>query len=192
MRRTLWLALCAAFALTALTACMSDDNESARGEGRAAALVAVGPNSPAEIQLTIDGVTPAGQAIEVLSYSWGVEYGASGVPSFNDLKIAKTIDDSSPKLFEALALGRSNPRAELRLYKSFSGRPSVNYATFQLETVLVKSVHNAGNGQSESIPTEEVALAYTRIRQTLRTPDAAGNQGTPVQFGWDLGGRRPW
>ena len=108
----------------------------------------------AEIQLTIDGVTPAGQAIEVLSYSWGVEYGARGVPSFNDLKIAKTIDDSSPKLFEALAPGREHSEGRAEALQELQRRPSVNYATFLLEPALVKSVQNAGNGQSESMPTE--------------------------------------
>ena len=69
MRRPIWLALLAVFALTVLTACMSDSDESARGENRAAALVAVGQSAKA--QLTIDGVTPAGQAIVAESYSWG-------------------------------------------------------------------------------------------------------------------------
>lgn len=191
MIRTIWLALSAVFALTALTACMSDDNEATRGEGRAAALVAIGPQS-SEMQLTIEGVTPTGQAIEVLSYSWGLEGPAGGLPSFNNLNITKTIDDSSPKLFEAMATGRSIPRAELKLYISVGGRAPVNYATYLLEPASVRSVHNAGAAQGAAVPMEELALSYGKVRQTLRTPDASGNQTTPVQFGWDLAARRPY
>jgi len=192
MKRTIGFLLAAALAVTGLTACMGDDNSSARGERRAAALVSAGAQSAAKMQLTIDGITPTGQAIEVLSYSWGVE-ASGGVAQFADLHITKTMDETSPLLFDNLARGRIIARAELKLYTDPGGRGLINYATFMLEQVLVKSVQNAGSAQAEALPTEEVSLAYARIREETRLPlDANGNQGPRVVFGWDIAARRIW
>ena len=190
MRRTIWLALFAAFALTVLTACMSDSDESARGENRAAALVAIG-QSGATAQLTIDGVTPAGQAIEVESHSWGGQApGGTGAAQFRELSITKTMDETSPKLFESLATGRLAPTAVLKLYSTPGGGQPVNYATYTLDRALIVSYSTSGD--ANDAPREEVTLAYNKIRQETRMPDQNGNQGNPVRFGWDLVARRPW
>ncbi len=191
MRRIVGFGLAAALAVVGLTACMSDDSSSTRGERRAAALVAAGDRGGARVQLTLETLTPPGQAIEVLDYAWGVS-AAGGAAQFEDLTIKKTMDEVSPKLFEALAIGRATPRGELRLYKT-TDRGAVNYATYFLEQVLIKSLQHSGDGSGEGHPQEQVSLAYGRIRLETKLPvDDQGNLGPPVRFGWDLGGRRPW
>lgn len=190
MRRTIWLALFAAFALTALTACMSDDNESARGERRAAALVEAGPVGGAPIQLTVQGITPAGQAIEVLSYSWGVEVpGAGGTAQFGTLQVQKTIDETSPRLLEFVTRSTNIQRADLKLYLTTDSGESFNYLTYNLEQVSVKSIQLSASGDARA--REEVTFGYRRIREETRI-DGRGGEGPAVQFGWDIALGRPW
>lgn len=193
MKRMLGLTLAAGLAITGLTACMSDDNSSASKERRSAALVAEGQSAGNDYQLVIDGLTPAGKAIDVESFSWGATSPASfgtagatsGKVSVKDLHFTKKIDATSPLFFKAIATGSIHKTATLTLYKSSGGGKPEVYMTYEMSNVLISSNHHAGGGGA--VPNEEVALAFAKLTQTLRGTDATtGAAISPVIFGWDI------
>lgn len=198
MKRIIGLTLAAGLAVTGLTACMSDDNGSASREQRSAALVAEGQSAGNDYQLVIDGLTPAGKAIDVESFSWGATNPVSissagsvtGKMKMNDFHFTKKIDASSPLLFKAIATGSNHKTATLKLYKaSAGGKPEV-YMTYEMSNVFVSSNQHAGGGGA--IPNEEVALVFAAVTQTLGgTDEKTGAAVAPVKFGWDILTNKP-
>ena len=192
MRRVSGIVLAAALAVVGLTACSGGDGDgSARGERRSAALVEIGERSAAEIQLTLDQITPTGQAIEARSFSWSLERPASQAV-FNTFNISKTLDETSPKLFDYLASGRLIQTGVLKLWMDDGQGSRINYATYTMDRLVVRSVSKSGQAQGQGLPIEEVSFSYLRIREETQVPDAGGRQGPPVQFGWDIPLQRPW
>lgn len=57
--------------------------------------------------------------------------------------------------------------------------------TYEMSNVLISSNQHAGGGGA--IPSEEVALVYAAVTQTLSgTDEKTGAAITPVKFGWDI------
>lgn len=187
MRHALVLLLLGAFGITGLTACMSDSDESASATTprRSAALIAAGPTG-GSWQLTIDGLTPTGRAIEVNSWSWGITNSATmtttGKATVHDLKIVKTMDEMSPLLFGAVAQGKHYARATLTLSKG--GDTPVEYARYVFDDVLIRGSELGGN--NPDVPQENVTLAFRKISQTFTPTTDTGKTGTPTQFNWDI------
>jgi type VI secretion system secreted protein Hcp len=190
MKRIIGLTLAAGLAITGLTACMSDDNSSASKERRSAALVVEGQSAGNDYQLVIDGLTPAGKAIDVESFSWGatspVSAGALvGKVRMNDFHFTKKIDQASPLLFKSIATGARHKTAKLKLYKSSAGGKPEDYMTYEMSNVVISSIQHAGGGGA--VPSEEVALAYTALTQTfVGVDEQTGAQIVPVSFRWDV------
>ena len=187
MRRTLSWAMVAALAVTGLTACSVGDDGTASRVGRAAALVNAGPLASARMQLTIAGLTPEAKAIEVISYSWGVETGRP--VGFSNLTITKTMDETSPLLFRGAATAARYTNAELKLTLGNNSGQQAQYLTYALENVLVKSVQpGVERSGTATLHVEDVVLAYETILEVV----TANHEGsiTPVRFGWDLGEAR--
>jgi type VI secretion system secreted protein Hcp len=191
MRRALTLLLIGALGVGGLTACMSDDGDDAREQRRQAALEEPGVPSRAEggYQLVIDALDK--QAIDVLSYNWGVTNpasvsstgAASGKASFNDFRFTKKIDKVSPLLFKGAASGVHYPKATLTLYRSASGSPQ-KYMTYVLEDVLISAVEHGGN--TADVPTEQVSLAYAKLTTIVDDVDPEGTRLGEVQYRFDL------
>lgn len=187
MRRALVLLLMGTLGATGLTACMSDEDESASAlqQRRAAALISTAAGG---YQLTIDGLTPAGQAIEVESFSWGVTNSktltTAGKVNVQDMSITKKLDEVSPALFQAAATGNPYASAELKLITSAeSGKPT-EYMSYVLKNVLVSAVTHGGN--NPSVPQEVLVLSYQSITQNYTPSAAEGKTEGPRQFGWDV------
>jgi type VI secretion system Hcp family effector len=185
MRRALVLLLLGALGLVGLTACMSDSDESASSTTprRTAALVQAG-GATGGYELEIDGLTPAGKAIEVEQYSWGVSRAAAaGAARFNNLEIMKKIDGMSPLLWFGVASGKTYTTATLKLYADTGGKP-VNYATYTLTNVeLLSDTHS---GTSANVPSEQVTLKYQKLNTSISEPGAAGEAEGEQKFGWDV------
>lgn len=191
MRRVVVLLLLSALAAVGLTACMSDDdNESAASaqDRRSAALV-----SSAEAggyQLIIDGLTPAGQAIEGEAYSWGATATTSttstlaGRVTVNDLKIVKSLDQTSPLLFQGLAQAKHYLRAELAL-KTTGGEVAkpAPYMKYLLEDVVIEGIEHSGT--NPNMPQEQVTIGFRKITQEY-SGSGDSKLSTPLRFGWDL------
>lgn len=124
----------------------------------------------------IDGGDSAGQVINVLSYSVGVDNTGSGVGSgggtgratLHEFTITKLIDKASPNLFLACATGRHIARVTLVLNRpnAPAGTP---FMTYRLDDVLITSDTHSGSGSDR--PTERLTFQYSRIDQTYTTSD---------------------
>src|SRR5689334_5102906 len=137
----------------------------------------------------IDGGDSAGQAINVLSFSVGVDNagggttgggGGAGKATLHELTITKLIDKASPNLFLACATGRHIPRVTLVLNRPNApvGTP---FMTYRLDDVVVTSDTHSGTGNDR--PVERVTFHYNRIDQTYVTSD-----GETVETSFDNGG----
>ena len=182
MRRILGLLLLAAVAGVGLTACMGDDEGSAREQRRAAALVQSAGGS-ADMELTIAGLTPAGVAIQVDSFSWGLTNSAGAAARFDELHIVKKLDETSPLLYKGAALGTAYASAALKLYKVPAGGKPVSYATYDLTNVLITRVEYGGGGNA--VPSEQVSLNFQAMKLTSAALNVDGTLGAPVSFGYD-------
>jgi type VI secretion system secreted protein Hcp len=193
-RKVLWIAaalvLIATPAVIGLVALRGD--ESSSQARRPAALVPEGAKSGAGYQMKVTGVTPTGQAIGVLSFSWGVKNPgsalsagtATGKAQFKELTITKTLDQASPLLVKAAVAGTQHDSV-LTLFKNVGGVVTP-YATYTLTNAMIVSVDHSGN--ADDIPMEQVSFAYSALK--VESADAsAGAEGklSPTnQFSYDL------
>jgi type VI secretion system secreted protein Hcp len=128
--------------------------------------------------------------IDIQSWSWGATQtgsmaagggGGAGKVSMQDFSFTKSIDKSSPKLFEALATGKHLKEVKLTL----RGSSSVEYLTITLTDVLVSS-YSTGGSSGDDRPTESVSLNFAQIKMSYVEQDASGKAGAATEFGWDL------
>jgi type VI secretion system secreted protein Hcp len=127
--------------------------------------------------------------IEIESFSWGASNpstlsggggGGAGKVQMQDIHFTKTIDKSSPKLFEAVATGKHIKKAVLM------GRgPSGNeFLVLTLEDVLISSYSQAGN--QGTLPVDSFSINFAKIEYKYVPQGAEGQQGTAVIATWDL------
>ena len=147
--------------------------------------------------LKIDGVEGEstdkvhGKEIDVLSWSWGASQSGSmaaggagaGKVSMQDFTFTKSLDKSSPKLFEALATGQHLKEAKLVLRSA--GGSQVEYLVITLSDVLISS-YSTGGSSGEDRPTESISLNFAQIKMSYVEQDAKGSAGAATEFGWDL------
>jgi len=128
--------------------------------------------------------------IDIQSWSFGASQsgsmaagggGGAGKVSFQELSITKSMDKSSPKLFEALATGKHLKEVKLVL----RGSSSVEYLTITLTDVMISS-YSTGGSSGDDRPTESVSLNFAQIKMSYVEQDASGRAGAATEFGWDL------
>ena len=127
--------------------------------------------------------------IDIQSWSFGASQsgsmagggGGAGKVSMQDFSITKSMDKSSPKLFEALATGKHLKEVKLVL----RGSSSVEYLTVTLTDVMISS-YSTGGSSGDDRPTESVSLNFAQIKMSYVEQDASGRAGAAVEFGWDL------
>jgi type VI secretion system secreted protein Hcp len=186
-KHIVWGAVVAALVVTpAVVGLLVVGDDGGRTKG---ALVQEG--GPTAYQLTMDGVTALGQAIDVKSFSWGgtspttigSATGGAGVGklAFDEFVIVKKIDEASPKLFQKMAAGTQSATAVLKLYKG-AEKPTV-YAIYTFKTVFVTKVNHSGN--ADAVPDEQVTMVFGSGTLQMADPNgklAAGgwNQVTNV------------
>jgi len=148
--------------------------------------------------LKIDGVEGEstdkahGKEIDVLSWSWGASQsgsmamgggGGAGKVSMQDFTFTKSLDKSSPKLFEALATGQHLKEAKLVLRSA--GGSQLEYLVITFSDVLISS-YSTGGSSGDDRPTESVSLNFAQIKMSYVEQNADGRAGTATEFGWDL------
>lgn len=135
--------------------------------------------------------------IEVLSYNFSVTQRPSGSAStaggasaerasFSDFSIVKTLDKSSPKLFEACATGRHIPTVVLELCRA--GGDKLKYMEYKLSNVIISMNRPGGASQgNDGIPIEEISFNYGKIELAYTQQSRAdGSGGGQVAAGWNL------
>jgi len=130
--------------------------------------------------------------IEIESWSFGASQsgsmaagggGGAGKVSMQDFTFTKSIDKSSPKLFEALATGQHLKEAKLVLRGA--GGSQVEYLVITLSDVLVSS-YSTGGSSGDDRPTESVSFNFAQIKMSYVEQDASGRAGAATEFGWDI------
>lgn len=194
MRKKLfWIA--AALVLIAIPAVIGivalRDDDGADSARRAGALVPVGSATEYQLQLTQaqPGTNEIKDAIEVESFSWGVENsttigsatgGASaGKIKFNQLDIKKKVDNASPLLFKQSASGVHYKKAVLALRQTGEKEP---YMTYTMDTVFITKLDHSG--ASPEVATEEVTFVFGKLVIQSVGKNADGKI-VPVQAGWN-------
>jgi type VI secretion system secreted protein Hcp len=124
--------------------------------------------------------------IELESWSFGVtnsgtsEAGTgagAGKVKFSDFTFTKTIDSTSPKLFEDCAAGSHFPSVTIELNNVGA---SQGYLTITLTNVFISSFNTSGNSEN---PSETVTLNYEKIQYEYTAPSSGGTGGTGINGG---------
>lgn len=128
--------------------------------------------------------------IDIQSFSWGVSNagsmaagsgGGAGKASFSNLNVMKSVDKSSPVLFQSAAVGEHFPTAVMRLVDSGS---RTEFMKVTLTDVIISSYQTKGS--DGSMPMESFRLNFSKIEfeYTPQKPD--GSLDAPVKAGYDL------
>ena len=62
----------------------------------------------------------------------------------------------------------------------------VTYYAYELKNVMVTSYNIGGDGQSESVPTENFSLNFEEIKVTYTECDRAGKKKGNVEYSWKV------
>src|SRR4249920_2204680 len=108
-------------------------------------------------------------AIEVLSWSWGVQQsgtmahgggGGEGKASFNDFNFTHHVDKASPVLLKACATGEHIKDATITIRKA--GKGQQEFLIIKMNDILITSVNPSGGGDAPAIA-EHVALQFAKV-----------------------------
>ena len=166
-----------------------------------AAAFAVAPAAHAadDYFMKLDGVTgetavgKVTDAIAVESFEWDAENKTSigsrsggagaGKASFNELKIQKNVDSTSPVLFERLGTGGLIKGMELVALRAGAKGSSI-YMRYCFQTVFVTGVHHSAAGGDEGI-NETVTLAFGAASETYTKQAPSGAPAGNVFSSWN-------
>ncbi|TFW30521.1 Hcp family type VI secretion system effector [Massilia horti] len=107
----------------------------------------------------------------------------SGRSELSNLTFKKLADLSSPILQQHCAMGRTIPKARIEFMRADGVGKPVNYYTIELENVMISGVTpNSGDG---GIITEQVHLAYSKMKWTYTKQSIKGGAEGSTAGGWD-------
>lgn len=145
--------------------------------------------TPTNNFLKIDSIpgesTTSGHAkeIDILSWSFGVSKTGgklAGKSNFEDLKITKVFDKSSPILFLTELTGKSIPKMILSVRKANKNQ---DFLTITMENVTISSYNTNG---SDSGIIDELSFSFGRILIAYNEQNAEGATISTTTAGWDL------
>jgi type VI secretion system secreted protein Hcp len=131
--------------------------------------------------------------IQLESWSWGEHQsgthsagsgGGAGKVSMQDFHFVMKINKASPKLMLACATGEHIKKALLTCRKA--GKEQQEFLKVELEGLLVSSYQTGGSGHSDIVPTDQIALNFTKILFEYKEQKADGTLGAPTKAGYDL------
>jgi type VI secretion system secreted protein Hcp len=129
------------------------------------------------------------EAIELVSFSWGVTQAVAGGASgrgagkaqFKHFEFLTRVSKASPALFLAAVSGRHLKDASLSVTRG--AKAAVEWVKIKFSDVLITSYEQAGD---EEEPHELVAFDFRKIELQVTPQSPRGAAGTPVSSGWDL------
>ena len=132
---------------------------------------------------------------DLLSFSQGLTQPGSGATGatrgrgdviVEDIACVKELDKSSPKIAEAVCKGKVFPKVEIHLTASYTDAGRQTYYAYELENVLVTSYNISGDGQGESVPTENFSLNFEKIKTTYTECGTDGKKKGNVEYSWKV------
>lgn len=131
----------------------------------------------------IDMVSFTFGATQTGSFAKGGTGGGAGKAEFNDIRIVKEVDKSSPKLFQACAAGTHFAAATIFVRKA--GDKPLEYYKVELKDLMVSSVENSGAADGDAVM-EEITFNCAKINFTYVEQDTKGGAGKTVTAGYDI------
>jgi len=130
--------------------------------------------------------------IDVLAWSWGASNSASfgqgqgggaGKVNIQDLSITKYVDSASPTLLQMCCNGKHIKDANLFVRKM--GEHPLEYIKITLTDVIVSSISTGGSGGEDRL-TENISLAFAKVKFVYTPQDDKGAASPAITSGWDL------
>jgi len=123
--------------------------------------------------------------MDVLAWSWGMSHpsGGTGTANFQDLSVAKYVDQASPLIMSSCASGAHISKATLYVRKA--GVNPIEYIKIQLTNVLVSSVSTGGSGGEDRL-TENVTLTFAKLQLDYLPDKPGGSADAAYSFRWDI------
>ncbi len=126
-------------------------------------------------EIQIDSFSVGAQSSQSIgSQSSGAGAGKVSIQSFS---ITKTLDKSSPLLFQAAATGKHFKDATLSFSRKAGGKEQT-YLKFDFQNVFISSVQDGSSGGGQ--PTEQVTFAFQKVSEAFVQPN--GKVGATVNF----------
>jgi type VI secretion system secreted protein Hcp len=132
---------------------------------------------------------------DLLSFSQGLTQPGGGATGptrrrgdviVEDVQCVKELDKASPKIAEAVCKGKVFPKVEIHLTASYTDAGRQTYYAYEMKNVLVTSYNISGDGQSESVPTENFSLNFEEIKVTYTECDNQGKKKGNVEYSWKV------
>jgi type VI secretion system secreted protein Hcp len=128
------------------------------------------------------------EEIEVLSFNIGANNlpaarAGSGKPEFHDFSFVMLADKATAKLFDSVATGKAIASGVLTLRSG--GEKPVEFIKYTFSEVFVTALSQGGS-EGEDRPTQEVSLAYSKIRLDYVEISKLGDAGGKHFFEFDL------
>ena len=131
--------------------------------------------------------------IDVQSWSWGASNagtfsfgggGGAGKVSMQDIHFTTHVNKASPKLALACAGGEHIKKAVLVCRKA--GKEQQEFLKITLSDLLISSYQQSGSQSSDTVPTDQVSLNFSKIEWEYKEQKADGTLGGSIQAGWDV------
>jgi type VI secretion system secreted protein Hcp len=107
----------------------------------------------------------------------------SGRADLSEISFTKLADLASPVLQQTCAAGKTIPKAVFEFMRADGEGAPICYYKVEIENVIISNVHpTSGNGGTI---TEQVHLAYARIKWTYIKQDIRGGASGSTAGGWD-------
>lgn len=108
-----------------------------------------------------------------------------GAVTFGDLVCTKELDKASPKLAEAVAMGKVFPKVEIHAMRTFAGGERTTYYVCEMKNVVVSGYSIAGSSPEER-PVETFSLNFEEIKVIYTEVDQAGRKKGNVEYTWKV------
>jgi type VI secretion system secreted protein Hcp len=131
--------------------------------------------------------------IQLESWSWGATNagtfatgggGGAGKVSMQDFHFSMPINIASPKLMLACSTGEHIKQATLTARKA--GGEQQEYFKIIFSDILVSSYQVGGHGQSDTLPTDQISLAFSKIEYEYKPQKTDGTLDAATKVGYDL------
>ena len=132
---------------------------------------------------------------DILSFSWGLHKAGAGatgqtrrrgVATVEDVVCTKEYDKSSPKLAEAVCLGKIFPKVEIHDTTTYGDGNRAVFLKYELKNVMVSSHNVSAAGGGDAVPTETMSLNFEEVKQTYVEYDAKGGKKGNVEMTWKV------
>lgn len=139
-----------------------------------------------DIQGEAKGSGPSSHRDEILleAFDWSISRAnAQGPVQAGKLKLTKRVDKASPQLMLLAANGQHTPEAIISVRKQGTGTVE---DLLQLKLTDVVVTFYAVGKNSDTLPTEDMEISFTKVESIYRELRQNGSYGPPIRNGWDF------